>query len=47
MKKRRSTRLDHDPQHHESCAVQIDPVLRCTCAREDAYDKRRAQEPAK
>ena len=41
MTLRRSTRYGQDLQHHESCSVQIDAALRCTCAREDAHDRRR------
>jgi len=46
MNKRRSTCYGHDPEHHESCAVQIDPVLRCNCARQDSIDAWQAKRSA-
>ncbi len=30
--------------HHPRCATLIDSVLRCTCAQEDAWDDKMAEE---
>lgn len=27
-----------NPSHHDRCAMRVDPMLRCTCDRERAYD---------
>ena len=31
-------------EHHDSCATDIDITLRCTCEREDDWDKRTVRE---
>ena len=32
-------------KHHDRCATHIDIALRCTCEREDDWDKRTVREP--
>ena len=39
-------RLAREEKHHPACALHVDPCLRCTCAREQAYDAQVGRSPA-